>query len=167
MRSNGPLPQVNMISSIKPNYGVYLIHIIPGQEGLDMIHLLTYRCSCPRRRTTVHQDGTEDGIIHILSTRISHPKHETRLGITPNLDSNGILVNNKFSSTRHPKYTIMIIIMVIRKLATRVTVALWDCLLTEYPKPHLTMDYGTPSNTITRYCSREFTHSSIGKSAGQ
>jgi len=114
-----------------------------------------------------HQDGTEDGIIHILSTRISHPKHETRLGITPNLDSNGILVNNKFSSTRHPKYTIMIIIMVIRKLATRVTVALWDCLLTEYPKPHLTMDYGIPSNTTIRYYSREFANSSIEKSAGQ
>jgi len=90
-----------------------------------------------------------------------------RLGITPNLDSNGILVNNKSSSTRHPEYTIMITIMVIRKPATRVTVALWDCLLTEYPEPHLTMDYGTPSNTTTWYYSREFAKSSIGKSAGQ
>jgi hypothetical protein len=158
---------INMISGIKPNYGVYLIRIVLGQEGLDMIHLLTYRRSSPRGRMTVHQDGTEDGIIHILSAQISHPKHEMRLGITPNLDSNGILMNNKFSSTRHPKYTIMIIIMVIRKLATRVMVALWDCLLTEYPKPHLTMDDGTPSNTITWYCSREFANSSIGKSAGQ
>jgi hypothetical protein len=160
-------PMINMISGIKPNYGVYLIRIILGQEELDMIHLLTYRSSCPRGRTTVHQDGTEDGIIHILSARISHPKHEMRLGITPNFDSNGILENNKFSSTRHPEYTIMITIMVIRKLATRVTVALWDCLPTEYPEPHLTMGYGTPSNTITRYCSREFANSSIGKSAGQ
>jgi hypothetical protein len=115
----------------------------------------------------VHQDGTEDGIIHTLSAWISHPKHEMRLGITPNFGSNGILMNNKFSLTRHPKYTIMITIMVIRKLATRVTVALWDCLPTVYPEPHLTMDYATPSNNITWYCSREFANSSIGKSAGQ
>src|ERR1700692_3661322 len=151
-------PMINMISGIMPNYGVHLICIVLGQEGLDMIHLLTYRRSSPRGRTTVHQDGTEDGIIHILSARISHPKHEMRLGITPNLDSNGILVNNKFSLTRHPEYTIMIIIMVIRKLATRVMVALWDCLLTEYPEPHPTMDCGIPSNTTTRYCSRGFTN---------
>jgi hypothetical protein len=37
--------------------------------------------------------------------------------------------------------------MVIRKPVTRVMVALWYCLLTEYPEPHLTMDYGIPSNT--------------------
>jgi hypothetical protein len=149
-------PMINMISSIKPNYGVYLIRIVLGQEGLDMIHLLTYRRSCPSRRMTVHQDRTEDGVIHILTARISHPTHEIRLGITPNLDSNGTLVNNKFSSTRHPEYTIMTIIMVIHNPVTRVTVALWDCLLTEYPEPHLTMDYGIPSNTTTWYCSREF-----------
>src|ERR1700676_4958945 len=76
-------PMINMISGIKPNYGVYLIHIALGQEGLDMIHLLTYRRSCPRGRTTVHQDGTEDGIIHILSARISHHKHEMILGNNP------------------------------------------------------------------------------------
>src|ERR1700676_3318118 len=34
--------------------------------------------------------------------------------------------------------------MVICKPATRVTVALWDCLLTECPEPHLTMDCGMP-----------------------
>src|SRR5882762_7636894 len=148
---------INMISGIKPNYGVYLIHIVLGQEGLDMIHLLTYRCSCPCGRTTVHQDGTEDVLIHILPAWISHPKHKMRLGITPNLKSSGFLVNNKSSSTRHPGYTIMIIIiMVIRKPATRVTVALWDCLLTECPEPHLTMDCGIPSNTTTLYCSRGF-----------
>src|SRR5882762_570297 len=88
-------PMINMISGIKPNYGAYLIHIVLGQEGLDMIHLLTYRRSCPRGRTMVHQDGTEDGVIHILSAQMSHPKHEMRLGITPNLKSNRILVNNK------------------------------------------------------------------------
>src|ERR1700676_476973 len=110
----GPLrPMINMISGIKPNYSVYLIRIVLGQEGLDMIHLLTYRHSCPRGRMTVHQDGTEDGVIHTLSARISHPKHEMRLGITPNLESNGILMNNKSSSTWHPGYTIMITIMVI------------------------------------------------------
>jgi|SRR5882762_6502485 len=141
--------------------------MVLGQEVLDMIHLLTYRCSCPHGQMMVRQDGTEDGVIHILSTRISHPKHEMRLGIIPNLDLNGIPVNNKFSSNWHPEYTIMIIIMVIRKPATRVTVVLWDCLLTEYPKLHLTMDYGTPSNTTTWYCSREFANSSIGKLAGQ
>src|SRR6267378_3370719 len=150
-------PMINMISSIKPNYGEYLIRIVLGQEGLDMIHLLTYRRSCPRGRTTVHQDGTEDGLIHILSARISHPKHEMRLGMTLNLESSGSLVNNKSSSTRHPGYTIMItIIMVIREPATRVTMALWDCLLTECPEPHLTMECGIPSNTTTRYCSRGF-----------
>ena len=40
-------PMINMISSIKPNYDVYLIRIVLGQEGLDMIYLLAYRCSCP------------------------------------------------------------------------------------------------------------------------
>jgi hypothetical protein len=115
----------------------------------------------------VHQDGTEDGVIHILTARITHPKHKMRLGITPNLESNGTLVNNKFSSIRHPESTIMIIIMVIRKPATRVMVALWDCLLTEYPEPHLTMGYGIPSNTTIQYYSREFANSSIGKLAGQ
>jgi len=97
----------------------------------------------------------------------NHPKHEMRPGITPNLSSNETLVNNKSSSTQHPKSTIMIKIMVICKLETRVTVALWDCLLIEYPEPHLTMDYGIPSNTTTWYYSREFANSSIGKSAGQ
>jgi len=116
---------------------------------------------------TVHQDGTEDGVIHILTTWITHPKHEMRPGITPNLELNGTLVNNKFSSIWHPESTITIIIMVIRKPVTRVTVALWDCLLTEYPEPHLTMDYGIPSNTTTQYYSREFANSSIGKPAGQ
>jgi len=85
----------------------------------------------------------------------NHPKHEMRPGITPNLSSNETLVNNKSSSTQHPKSTIMIKIMVICKLETRVTVALWDCLLIEYPEPHLTMDYGIPSNTTIRYYSRE------------
>jgi hypothetical protein len=149
-------PMINMISGIKPNYGVYLIPIVLVQEGLDMIHPLTYRRSCPSGRMTVHQDRMEDGVIHILTARINHPKHEMRPGITPNLDSNGTLMNNKFSSTRHPEYIIMTIIMVIRNPVTRVMVALWDCLLTEYPKPHLTVDYGIPSNTTTRYCSREF-----------
>jgi hypothetical protein len=152
-------PMINMTSSIKPNYGVYLIRIVLGQEGLDTIHLLTYRRSCLCGRTMVHQDGTEDGVIHILTAQISHPKHEMRPGITPNLDSNGTLVNNKFSLTRHPEYTIMTIIMVIRKPVTRVMVALWDCLLTEYPEPHLTMDCGIPSNTTTWYYSREFASS--------
>src|SRR5882762_11656332 len=46
-------PMINMTSGIKPNYGVYLIHIVLGQEGLDTIHLLTYHCSCLRGRTTV------------------------------------------------------------------------------------------------------------------
>jgi hypothetical protein len=147
---------INMISGIKPNYGVYLIRIVLGKEGLDMIHHLTCRRSCPHGQTTVHQDGTEDGATHILTAWISHPKHEMRPGITPNLDLSRTLVNNKFSSTRHPKYTIMTIIMVICKPVTRVTAALWDCLLTEYPKPHLTMDYGILSNTTTRYCSRGF-----------
>jgi len=45
---------INMISGIKPNYSVYLIPIVLVQEGLDMIHPLTYRHSCPSGRMTVH-----------------------------------------------------------------------------------------------------------------
>jgi|SRR5882762_6074683 len=115
----------------------------------------------------VHQDGTEDGVIHILTAWITHPRHKMGPGIPPNLKLNRTLMNNKFNSIRHPESTIMIIILVIHKLVTRVTVALWDCLLTEYPKPHLTMDYGILSNTTIWYCSRKFTNSLNGKSVGQ
>src|SRR5882762_4874992 len=158
---------INMINGINPSYVVYPIRTVPGREERVTTHLLTYRRPYLSRRTTLTRDGIGDGIIFILITRITHFQPEMRSNVNRHLKSNGTIVNRRFSSSWPLECTIMIIIMVPCHPTTRVTVVLWDYLPSECPKPLRTMGYGIPSNTIIRYCSREFANSSNGKSVGQ
>src|SRR5882762_9749909 len=100
-----------------------------------MTHLLTYRCPYLSRRMMVTLDGIKDGIIFILITRITYAPPEIRLNATHHLESNRTLANSRFSSSQPLKRTIMILIMVLHKPTTRVTVVLWDYLHSEYPEP--------------------------------
>jgi len=100
-----------------------------------MTHLLTYCHPYLSRRTTVTQDGIEDGIIFLLIARIAHIQPEMRLNATCHLKLNRTITNCRFSLSQPLKCTIMIIIMVPRHPTTRVTVVLWDYLHSEYPEP--------------------------------
>jgi hypothetical protein len=148
-------PMINMINGINPSYAVYPIRTVPGREERVMTHL-TYCRPYLSRRTTVTLDGIKDGIIFILIAWIAYAPPETRLNGTRHLELNRTLANSRFSLSQPLERTIIILIMVLHKPTTRVTVVLWDYLHSEYPKPLRTMGYGTPSNTIIQYCSSVF-----------
>jgi len=80
-------------------------------------------------------DGIEDGIIFILIAWIAYAPPEMRSNATCHLESNGTLANSRFSSSQPLERTTMILIMVLHKPTTRVTVVLWDYLHSEYPEP--------------------------------